>query len=149
MIIDNLANAANYFYLHLLFEKAFDYINKLDLQGAETGTNEIDSNLLKASLLETQLKPEAEARLETHRKYIDIQIPISCAESYGWRSLATLTDSETGYDEINDIEFFRERPTTYLTLQPGEFVIFFPEDGHAPLIGDGSIRKIILKVALL
>jgi len=149
MIIDNLANAANYFYLHPLFEKAFDYINKLDLQGAETGTNEIDSNLLKASLLETQLKPEAEARLETHRKYIDIQIPISCAESYGWRSLATLTDSETGYDEINDIEFFRERPTTYLTLQPGEFVIFFPEDGHAPLIGEGSIRKIILKVALL
>ncbi len=149
MIIDNLANAANYFDLHPLFEKAFDYINQLDLQGAETGTTEIEGNMLKASVLETQLKPEAEARLETHRKYIDIQIPISCAESYGWRSLATLTDSETGYDETNDIEFFRDRPTTLLTLQPGEFVIFSPEDGHAPLIGEGPTKKIILKVAVI
>lgn len=149
MIIDNLGNAANYFDLHPLFEKAFDYINKLDLQGAEPVTTEIDGNLLKASVIETTLKPEAEARLEIHRKYIDIQIPVSCAESYGWRSLATLNDSETGYNEANDIEFFRDRPTTVVTLQPGEFVIFTPEDGHAPLIGEGAIRKIILKVALL
>jgi len=149
MIIDNLANAANYFDLHPLFEKAFEYINKLDLEGAPTGTTEIEGNLLKASIVETQLKPEAEARLETHRKYIDIQIPVSCAESFGWKSLATLTDSETGYDEANDIEFFRDRPTTLVTLQPGEFVIFSPEDGHAPLVGEGAIRKIILKIALL
>lgn len=149
MIIDNLANAANYFDLHPLFEKAFEYINKLDLEGAPAGTTEIEGNLLKASIVETQLKPEAEARLETHRKYIDIQIPVTCAESFGWKSLATLTDSETGYDEANDIEFFRDRPTTLVTLQPGEFVIFSPEDGHAPLVGEGAIRKIILKIALL
>lgn len=149
MIIDNLANAANYFDLHPLFEKAFEYINQLDLQGAATGTTEIEGNLLKASIVETQLKPEAEARLETHRKYIDIQIPLSCAESYGWRSLSTLTDSETGYKEDNDIEFFHDQPSTLVTLQPGEFVIFSPEDGHAPLVGEGAIRKMIIKVALL
>ena len=104
---------------------------------------------MKASIVETQLKPEAEARLETHRKYIDIQIPLSCAESYGWRSLSTLTDSETGYKEDNDIEFFHDQPSTLVTLQPGEFVIFSPEDGHAPLVGEGAIRKMIIKVALL
>ena len=149
MIIDNLANAANYFNLHPLFEKAFDYFKQLDVQGAETGSAEIEGSLLKASIVETQLKPETDARLETHRKYIDIQIPLSGVESYGWRSLATLGDSEAGYDEAHDIEFFRERPTTLVTLQPGEFVIFSPEDGHAPLVGEGAIRKIIFKVALL
>lgn len=149
MIIDNLANAANYYNLHPLFEKAFEYFNQLDIKEAETGTTDIEGNLLKASVVETQLKPETEARLETHRKYIDIQIPLSGVESYGWRSLATLTDSESGYDEAHDIEFFHERPTTLVTLQPGEFIIFSPEDGHAPLLGEGAIRKIIFKVALL
>lgn len=149
MIIDNLANAANYFDLHPLFEKAFEYINKLDIEGTPTGNTEIEGSLLKASIVETQLKPEAEARLETHRKYIDIQIPVSCTESYGWKSRATLSDSESGYNETDDIEFFRDRPTTMVTLQPGEFIIFSPEDGHAPLVGEGAIRKIILKIALL
>jgi beta-galactosidase beta subunit len=36
-----------------------------------------------------------------------------------------------------------------VNVQPGEFVIFSPEDGHAPLIGEGATKKIILKVAVL
>ena len=32
------------------------------------------------------------------------------------------------------------------TLSPGEFVIFFPEDAHAPCIGEGVIRKMVAKV---
>ncbi len=149
MIIDNLVNAARYFQLHPLFEKAFDYLNQLDLDEVETGTTEIEGNQLKVSVVETKLKPETEARLETHQKYIDIQIPLSCAESYGWRSLSSLRDSETGYHEANDIEFYHDRPTTWITLQPGEFVIFTPEDGHAPLVGEGNIRKIIIKIAVV
>lgn len=148
MIIDNLANAANYFHLHPLFGEAFEYLKQIDIKAMHTGTTEIKGSLLKASVVETQLKPEAEARLETHRKYIDIQIPVSGAERYGWRSLSSLTNSETGYDEANDIEFFCERPSTLVTLYPGEFVIFSPEDGHAPLVGEGLIKKIILKIAV-
>lgn len=36
MIVDNLANAANYFCLHPYFEKAFDYISSLNLETVET-----------------------------------------------------------------------------------------------------------------
>ena len=149
MIVDNLANAANYFSLHPLFEKAFEYISQLDPDKMEAGTTEIEGKLLKASVVDVQLKPLAEAKLETHRKYIDIQIPVAKAETFGWRSLSSLASSETGYDEHNDFELYGDTPSAYVTVLPGEFVIFSPEDGHAPLVGDGASKKIILKVAVI
>lgn len=45
-----------------------------------------------------------------------------------------------------DIRFFDDEPETFYTLRPGQFTIFFPEDGHAPMIGEGNVRKIIVKV---
>lgn len=149
MIVDNLANAANYFSLHPLFEKAFEYITQLDTSTIESDTTEIEGKQLKASLVETLLKPAAEAKLETHKKFIDIQIPVLKAETFGWKSLSTLTSSETGYDEANDFELYHDTPSAYVTVLPGEFVIFSPQDGHAPLIGEGITKKIILKVAVI
>lgn len=149
MIVDNLANAANYYNLHPLFEKAFEFIGKLDINNVETGTTEIDGDLLKAAIVETKLKQVEEAKLETHKKFIDIQIPLTKAETFGWKSLSSLLRPKDGYNATNDIEFFDDRPSTLVTLIPGEFVIFSPEDGHAPLIGEGEIKKIIIKVAVI
>lgn len=149
MIVDNLSNAANYYGLHPLFEKAFEFIGKLDMNNVETGTTEIDGNLLKAAIVEAKLKPVGEAKLETHKKFIDIQIPVAKAETFGWKSLSSLSQPKDGYDTTNDIEFFDDKPSTLVTLIPGEFVIFSPEDGHAPLIGEGETKKIIIKVAVI
>ncbi|WP_298648694.1 YhcH/YjgK/YiaL family protein [uncultured Proteiniphilum sp.] len=148
MIVDNLVNAANYSSLHPLFEKAFEFIRQLDINNAETGITEIEGNLLKASVVETKLKTAGEAKLETHKKFIDIQIPVAKAETFGWKSLSSLSQPKEGYDVTNDIEFFDDKPSTFVTLMPGEFVIFSPEDGHAPLIGEGETKKIIIKVAV-
>jgi len=149
MIVDNLANAANYFSLHPLFEKAFEYIRQLNMETVETGSVEIEGKQLRASIVETALKPAEAARLETHKKFIDIQIPVAKAETFGWKSLSSLSSSVSGYDEANDIEFFTDKPSALVTVLPGEFVIFSPEDGHAPLIGEGPTKKIILKVAVI
>ncbi|NLY23627.1 MAG: DUF386 domain-containing protein [Bacteroidales bacterium] len=149
MIVDNLANAANYFSLHPLFEKAFEFISELDMEQAVTGSTVIEGTALRASVVEAILKPATEAKLETHKKFIDIQIPVTSGETFGWKSLSTLTSPVSGYDEADDIAFYSEAPSTYVTLQPGEFVIFSPEDGHAPLIGDGVTKKIIIKVAVI
>lgn len=149
MIVDNLANAANYYGLHPLFEKAFEFIRQLDMDNAETGTTEIDGTRLKASVVETKFKPAGEAKLETHKNFIDIQIPVTRAETFGWKSLSMLSQPKEGYDVTNDIEFFEDIPSTFITLMPGEFVIFTPDDGHAPLIGEGETKKIIIKVAVI
>ena len=148
MIVDNLTNATRYYTLHPLFEKAFHHIEKLDMESLEDGTTELVENRLKVAVVSTSMKPAADAKLETHEKFIDIQLPVTKAETFGWKSLSNLEESETGYDAQNDIEFFRDTPTAYVTLLPGEFVIFFPEDAHAPLVGEGATKKIIIKIAV-
>jgi len=30
----------------------------------------------------------------------------------------------------------------------GSFAVFFPEDAHAPMVSDGEVHKVILKVAV-
>lgn len=148
MIVDRLSNAANYYGLHPLFEKAFDFIGQLDMSNLSTGNVEIIENRLKVSIVETGLKLAEEAMLETHKRFIDIQIPVSKPETFGWRSASTLAQPTGQYDTTKDIAFFNDAPSTLITLQPSEFVIFTPDDGHAPLIGEGLIKKIIVKVAI-
>lgn len=149
MIADNLSNAANYFGLHPLFEKAFEYVKPQGMDAILPGTVELDGTHLRASVVETQLKNKNEAKLETHKKFIDIHIPLSTAETFGWKSLSGLSASENGYDANDDFELYADEPSTFITVQPGEFIVFSPEDGHAPLIGEGGIKKIIIKVAVL
>ena len=50
------------------------------------------------------------------------------------------------FDAAKDILFFDDVPQTYYTLRPGQFTVLFPEDGHAPMVGEGTVRKIIVKV---
>ena len=50
------------------------------------------------------------------------------------------------HDKYIDFTFYRDPVERVFTLSPGEFVIFFPEDAHAPCIGEGVIRKVVAKV---
>ena len=68
------------------------------------------------------------------------------AETYGWIDRGRLKNG-LGYNEKRDIEFFDCEPETWLTLEPGEFALFFPNDAHAPLVGDrANIRKVVFKI---
>ena len=77
---------------------------------------------------------------------IDIQLPLSTAETYGYTHRSLLPD--TAYDEEKDISFAPDMVAdSYVTCQPGMMIIFFPHDGHAPCIsGNPEIRKVIFKI---
>jgi beta-galactosidase beta subunit len=36
---------------------------------------------------------------------------------------------------------------TWVAVPPGSFAIFFPHDAHAPLGGEGRVKKAVVKVA--
>jgi YhcH/YjgK/YiaL family protein len=146
MIIDSLKNSARYEQINPYFKQAFDFLKKEPLSQLATGKTVLQEGKLFLTVNDTRLKNAADAKLEVHNKYIDIQIPVSVSESFGWKSRAACQTVATPYNPEKDIEFYADLPATYFTLQPDEFVIFFPEDGHAPCIGSGDIRKIIVKV---
>ena len=148
MIIDSLANSALYEQLNPYFKQAFDYIKSLDLSQVEPGKVVLIDDALVVNINASKLKRPADAKLEVHNRYIDIQVPITCEETFGWKQRSECKDITLPFNFEKDIEFYGDSPTTYFTILPGEFVIFFPEDGHAPCVGEGDIKKIIVKVAV-
>ncbi|MGL5637427.1 MAG: YhcH/YjgK/YiaL family protein [Bacteroidales bacterium] len=146
MIIDSLKNSGAIESLHPLFKKAFDYIKSTDFTHIPAGKIELDGDNLFIFVAEINGKQPEEAKMETHIKYLDIQVPLASEETFGWTSLDLCTDCTEAYSAENDIAFFGNKPTTYVTVVPGQFAIFFPEDGHAPGIGNGALRKLIVKV---
>ena len=90
-------------------------------------------------------KTKEQARIETHDRMIDIQIPLNVPETMGYTARTALPEAE--YNAEKDITFYPGLAKTYVTVQPGEFAIFFPQDGHAPCVSDApEIKKVIFKV---
>ena len=91
-------------------------------------------------------KEKSEAAIETHKKFIDIQFPLLGVEKIGWKPGDQLLEESVPYNEEQDIAFYIDKPTAYTKIYPGQFAIYFPEDGHAPGIGQGNIRKVVIKI---
>ena len=149
MIIDSLNNASKYFPLHPLFVKAFEFINATDLVNAPDGKSDIADGL-KAIFSNAPGKTLATslAKFECHDKNIDIQLCINGLETIGWKSRSTCVTPNGDYNEEKDVRFFSDEPDMFFQLTNGQFAIFFPEDVHAPMIGDGEIKKMVIKVKI-
>lgn len=146
MILDSLDNSLFYEQIHPLFPKAFEYIKSIDLEKIEPGKIELQGLDLFIGISDSTLKDKKEAQLEAHKKYIDIQIPISKKEVFGWSPKKKLEHPIAQFDTEKDIQFFNDAPSGYFELSPSNFVIFFPDDAHAPCIGEGVIRKVVIKI---
>ncbi|MEO6329276.1 MAG: YhcH/YjgK/YiaL family protein [Ginsengibacter sp.] len=149
MIIDTLGNAGKYFKVHPLFEKAFDYINTTDLANMEDGKYEIDADLKAIFSNKDGMEvSESTAKFECHNKNIDIQLCINGTEQLGWKPREKCTVESGGYNEEKDVQFYSDAPDMYFQLTNEQFAIFFPEDVHAPMIGKGPIKKLVIKVKI-
>ncbi len=148
MIHDILAHSYNYEMIHPGFKKAFDFFKSTDLLNLPVGKIVIDSDEVFAMVSICQGIKPGESKLEAHRKYIDIQMPLSTTETMGWASTQHAMTLSQEYDEDKDIMFFEEKANDYVIVNPMEFVVFFPEDAHQPCIGIGEIKKVVVKVKI-
>lgn len=144
MVLDTLDNLEQYASLNPLFAKAVEYLKNTDLNALSVGKIQLQGSDLVVNVAETKPKTKEEAKMETHNKFIDIQIPLSGVEIMGYTPGNTLPEAE--YNEEKDITFFPGLADSYLEVRPGMFAIFFPQDGHAPGITETGVKKIIVKV---
>lgn len=147
MIIDTLQNGSRYTKLNPLFEQAFAWINTTDLLHAEVGTVEISEGL-KAIISDGagKTKEESLKKFECHDKNIDIQLCIKGKETIGWKPREKCNLPNGEYNADKDVSFFNDEPDMFFELTDGQFGIFFPEDVHAPMISDGTVKKLVMKV---
>lgn len=147
MIFDSLKNSALYENVHPRMKRAFEVLAATDWTRTEPGIHEIDGRDIYVNVMERELKKKGDAKLEVHNEYIDIQLLVSGeAETFGWSERRNLRQAQGEFNAEKDIQFFEDEPQTYYTMRPGQFSVLFPEDGHAPMVGEGVVRKVIVKV---
>ena len=146
MVIDTLEHLEDYVSLNPLFKDVCNFLKDNDLTSLPEGKHEIKGKQLFVNVTTVKGKEPSDAVLEYHREMIDIQIPLSAPETYGNTPLADLP--EAAFDAENDIAKVPGVPAqSYVTCTPGMFVIFFPQDAHAPCISmESELRKVIFKV---
>ena len=148
MIFSTLSQSDRYAVLHPLFPRVFDYIRNTDLLALAPGRYPIVGKQLFVIVENVPGRAREAAKLECHRKYIDIQLVLEGTDEMGWKALADCVDPVSDYSAEKDIRFFHDAPASWIATPPGAFCIFFPEDAHAPLVGSGQVRKVIFKVAV-
>ena len=147
MILDSLKNSALYHSLNPRLERAFSLIASTDWTGMEPGVHELDGRVIFVNVMDVDLKRRPDAKLEVHAAYIDIQVLVAgTEESFGWSERKDLRMPQGEFNAEKDIQFFDDAPQTYYTEPTGSNTVLFPEDGHAPMVGEGTVRKIIVKV---
>lgn len=148
MILSTLTDSARSEALHPLFRQFFDYVKSHDLLHAPLGRIELDGDRLFINNVDAALVAADTQPLEAHRRYIDIHVVLEGEERMGWKPLEAVTDERQPYDAAADCALYGDAPTSWATLRAGQLAIVFPEDPHAPLVGEGRVRKLIGKILI-
>lgn len=148
MILDTLAQSDRYRALHPLFARAFEFLRETDLKALPAGKHAVQGEQIFVIVEACAGRARAEAKLECHRRYIDIQLVLEGIDEMGWKPVAECVQPATDYNATRDIQFFDDAPSSWIATPPGSFCLFFPEDAHAPLVSRDMIRKVVVKIAL-
>jgi biofilm protein TabA len=148
MIVDSLKNTDKYFSMHKNFAKAFEFIRSQDLANMPIGKFEVDGREVHGFVSEKEGAKREEAKFESHKNYIDIQVCPKDKEEYGWKPLEKCVPSIDGYLTEKDAFYYNETAEINFTIEAGEFAIFYPEDVHSAGVGEGVVKKLVLKVKI-
>lgn len=148
MIIDYIENSARYEALHPSFKIAFDYLKQTNKDALDGLVDDKAGVKMFAYKGDGKTKEKALETFECHDKNIDIQFCINGKEGFLWKPRANCEIVNGDYNDEKDVRFFSDAPDTYFELQANQFVIFFPEDVHAPMISDADLDKIVVKVLI-
>ena len=148
MIVDDLSQANKYEVLHPRFKQAFEFLTSNNLEALALGKHIIDGENLFVIVVNEEAVPmlESTSQFECHNQYIDIQYVFGGVETVGYKHRATCVEPRGEYSTEKDVLFYEDAPDFFFKLFPGQFGIYFPNDVHAPMIGEGKIRKVVIKV---
>ena len=151
MIFDRLNNAKQYFKLNENLKKGFDFLLNTDLENLQEGKYEIEGNEIYANVQTLETKNKADKKWEVHRKDIDIQYVIKGEECMGYGILEDFKENLIPYDENKDVEFLNGDKFNFINVKEGDFIVFYPNDVHAPMLcvdKKQNIKKVIVKIAI-
>lgn len=146
MVVDDIRNASLYYALSPGIEKGLRFLESSDFSQIPAGRQELGDGVY-AMVTDYVTIPREKKHFEAHRKYIDIHYVARGAEVIGYAKVEALHVVEK-YDPVKDAAFL-EGPCSFVTEQPGTFMIVFPGDAHIPGCPAGSpnaVHKVVVKI---
>ncbi len=147
MILDHLSRVEKYFHVHSSFKHAFDYLKQTDLRSLSEGRHDIEGDDIYI-IIANDTAGDERRKLETHRKYIDIQLPIEGYFPLEWRDVDSCRNISSEYDKENDVRLYNDPPLFTVQLVSNMFAVLFPEDAHAAQHPISPVKKAVVKVAV-
>lgn len=151
MIISDLKDFKRFCHGNERMQKAFEFLMEADLKSLEVGKHLIEGEDIFALVQEYNTKESELCRFESHERYVDIQFIVTGVEKMSWLPIEKLTLVENDLAKSDKALYKDTSVGNNFIVNEGEFVIFYPEDGHKACISVDKpclVKKIVLKVAL-
>jgi YhcH/YjgK/YiaL family protein len=146
MICDYLNASARYTGLGLRFAVAFDYLQQANAGDFKVGKTVLIPDEVWASVVQKPGRVAAAAGFEYHAQFTDVHLCLRGRERMGWREGPAGLAVRAAFKPDEDFGLYEGTPEEFIPMVIGRFVIFFPGELHAPLIADGELTKICVKV---
>lgn len=151
MILDNAKNLDFYKTLGVgdRYAKAIEWLKSQDLANLENGKYEIDGKDVYANVMSYTTLPWEEAKYEAHENYTDIQYVIEGSEVMTYAPVEILVPTGPYNPDKDVIKFDNSNPGLQVACGAGEYMIFFPWDGHKPKAANGEpapVKKVVVKI---
>ena len=131
------------------YAKAIEWLKNTDLAALENGKYEIDGKDVYVNVMSYTTLPWEEAKYEAHENYTDIQYVIDGTEVMTYAPVEALTPDGEYNAQKDVIKFDNSNPGLQIVCNAGDFMIFFPWDGHKPKAANGSpsfVKKVVVKI---
>ncbi len=150
MIYDKIENLSVYFGEDSKFAKVEPELKKFLDNPFNEGKIEIDGDNMWCNVAHYTVNPDNPLKYEAHREYADVQIMVDGEENIGWANTKECNITED-FKEGCDIAFMDAPNGQMFALRKGYFMVFFPEDAHAPCRKSENsdfAHKLVFKVKL-
>ncbi|OYU84518.1 MAG: YhcH/YjgK/YiaL family protein [Flavobacterium sp. BFFFF2] len=150
MIIDHLVELKKYDNMLPKMDEIIHFLSQHDWTNIADGTLDAPEGMKAfVQTLEAKTEEQSLEKFECHDQFIDLQYLISGVETFAWKSRKNCVVPKGDYNMEKDVRYFSDEPDIHFLLQPGHFAIFYPSDVHAPAIGTGTLKKLIIKIPVI
>ncbi len=136
---------------HPVLQQGLDWFAKRDLGELAAGRYEIDGELMYVMIQEPETVTRDQRQSEHHAMYVDVQVLIE-----GDEELHIVARQSSGNlrvkDELREKDFAlydTVADESEITIRPGMFLVYFPNDLHRPACsrtGGTKLKKAVMKI---
>lgn len=149
MIYGNVRNLGNYAFLIPAIHKCFEFARSHDLVSFPKGRHSIDGDHIFVNIVEYTTAASEERIWEAHKRYLDFHLMLSGAERVDLNHIHNMNTGE--YQVSRDYLPMDGSKICSLILNPGDFLICYPSDGHRTGVSIKNpeiVKKAIFKIEI-